>query len=128
MAAQVVLDTSAVLAVLLGEPGAEIVVPLLRGSILSAVNHAEIGANLSKRGFAREDIERRLNGLVSSIVPFDVVQSKETIRLHRFTLGARLSLADRACLALASLRGLPAMTTDRAWRTLKLGVDIRIIR
>jgi PIN domain nuclease of toxin-antitoxin system len=35
---------------------------------------------------------------------------------------------DRACLALALTRGLPADTAERSWAKLKLGIDIRLIR
>jgi PIN domain nuclease of toxin-antitoxin system len=43
---------------------------------------------------------------------------------------AGLSLGDRACLALASARGLPVVTAGRAWleHAGRLGVDIRSIR
>ena len=128
MAPQIVLDTSAVLAVIFEESGGAGVVRMLPNSMLSAVNHAEIGANLSKRGFARKDIGRRLAGLVSVIVAFDSEQSLETIRLQRLTHGAGLSLADRACLALARLRKTPVLTTDKKWSKLRIGVDVRQIR
>ena len=44
------------------------------------------------------------------------------------TRSAGLSLADRACLALASRLGVPAVTADRAWTTLDVGVEIVCIR
>jgi ribonuclease VapC len=39
-----------------------------------------------------------------------------------------LSLGDRACLALAESLRQPVLTTDRAWRGLSVGVEIRLIR
>lgn len=39
-----------------------------------------------------------------------------------------LSLGDRACLALARLRDLPAVTADRAWAKLDLGIRIEVVR
>lgn len=39
-----------------------------------------------------------------------------------------LSLGDRACLALARTRGVPAMTSDRTWTQLQIGIEIRLIR
>jgi PIN domain nuclease of toxin-antitoxin system len=39
-----------------------------------------------------------------------------------------LALGDRACLALAGLRGLPAVTADRAWGKLDLGIPIEVVR
>lgn len=45
------------------------------------------------------------------------------------TRSARLSFGDRACLAVAT--GIPdgvAVTADRAWGTLDLGIDVQLIR
>ena len=39
-----------------------------------------------------------------------------------------LAMADRACLATAAVRGCTALTADRAWATLDLGVDVEVIR
>ena len=39
-----------------------------------------------------------------------------------------LSLGDRACLALAMTRSIPAMTADRAWLEVPVDVTIRCIR
>jgi PIN domain nuclease of toxin-antitoxin system len=39
-----------------------------------------------------------------------------------------LSLGDRACLALARMRRLPAVTADRAWARLDLGIAIELVR
>jgi PIN domain nuclease of toxin-antitoxin system len=39
-----------------------------------------------------------------------------------------LSLGDRACLALARLRGLPAVTADRDWARLDLGITVEVMR
>jgi PIN domain nuclease of toxin-antitoxin system len=39
-----------------------------------------------------------------------------------------LSLADRSCLALAIALKAPVYTTEQAWRNLKLGVPIHVIR
>ncbi|MEC4813191.1 MAG: hypothetical protein SAK29_07955 [Scytonema sp. PMC 1069.18] len=39
-----------------------------------------------------------------------------------------LSLGDRACLALALTLNLPALTCDRVWANLNIGVSITLIR
>jgi ribonuclease VapC len=41
---------------------------------------------------------------------------------------ARLSLGDRACLSLAGGLGAVAVTTDRRWTVLDLGVSVRAVR
>jgi PIN domain nuclease of toxin-antitoxin system len=44
------------------------------------------------------------------------------------TRGLGLSLADRACLALAIERGAAVLTADRTWAELDLGIEIRLVR
>ena len=56
------------------------------------------------------------------------LQARETARLRVKTQRLGLSLADRAAIALARLRGLPVLTTDRAWRSLQLAIRIEVIR
>jgi PIN domain nuclease of toxin-antitoxin system len=62
------------------------------------------------------------------VVPFEREQIYEVARLRRLTHHEGLSLADRACLALARIYDAPVLTRDRAWRSLKVGVVVRLIR
>ena len=62
------------------------------------------------------------------LVAFDGEQAREAARLRVKTRSLGLSLADRATLALARLRGLPVLTTDRAWRSLRLPIKVEVIR
>jgi PIN domain nuclease of toxin-antitoxin system len=39
-----------------------------------------------------------------------------------------LSLADRACLALAEREGVPAVTADKKWAMLDIGIKVSLIR
>lgn len=61
-------------------------------------------------------------------VPFDTQHAESTAQLHARTRHLGLSLADRACLALAMERGGTAVTTDRAWSRSGDGVRVRVIR
>jgi PIN domain nuclease of toxin-antitoxin system len=61
-------------------------------------------------------------------VHHDADLAHRTGRLWPVTAHLGLSLADRACLALAMREGLPVLTGDRAWATLDLGVDVVLIR
>jgi PIN domain nuclease of toxin-antitoxin system len=92
------------------------------------VNLAEVASAFVEEGVPIDDVRRRLIGLPLHIVPFEGEQVFEAARLRRLTHHGGLSLADRACLALARLRNAPVLTTDRAWRSLKVGVDVRLIR
>ncbi len=49
-------------------------------------------------------------------------------KLYPQTRNRGLSLADRACLALALDKGWPVMTADRAWAGLDIDVEVEMIR
>ena len=122
-----VLDSSAVLALLLAEPGADKVAGVLPDACLSAVNLAEIVGKLSERGMPAADAQRAVEALGVEIVPFDGEQAVAAGELRPATRALGLSLGDRACLALARQRGLAALTADGAWSRVS-GVEVVIIR
>lgn len=126
--AAVVLDASAILAVLNVEPGAERVVPVLRGALVSAVNYAEVTTKLIERGMDRNLARLTVLSIGVQIVDFDIDLADRTGELRIRTKRHGLSLADRACLALADREQLPALTADKSWRAFDIGIDIRLIR
>ena len=126
--ADVVLDASAVLAVLNGEPGAEAVWEHLPGAQLSAVNAAEVAAKLVDGGLGAERAGQSLDRLGTRVVPFEAADVVPVAQMHSATRAAGLSLGDRACLALARRLGVPALTADRQWRDIQVDVEVRLIR
>jgi ribonuclease VapC len=126
--AKVVLDSSAILALLRREPGFEKVAAVMDDAAVSAVNLAEVGSFLAKAGHSLAELRATLDSLRLAVVDFDEQQAIEAARLRPLTLRLGLSLGDRACLALAGLRGLPAVTTDRSWAGLGLGIDVSVVR
>ena len=125
---EVVLDASAVLAVALGEPGSEIVAGSSRGGLISAVNVSEAAAVLMGAGVSPATARTKLSGVQLITVAFDEEDALLAAELRPLTRAAGLSLGDRACLALAQRRNLPALTADRAWAELDIGVEVRLIR
>jgi len=123
-----VLDASAILALLNDESGAEMVQGLLSGAIISAVNHTEVVTRLSLLGMPENEIREALGILGLAIIPFDEELSFRTGSLALATKQYGLSLGDRACLALALKTGSPALTSDKAWQDLNIGVEIKVIR
>ncbi len=122
-----VLDASALLALLQDEPGSERVLATLPGALISAVNLSEVVAKLTETGMPAADIQRSLR-LSIEVVPFDDELAVRAGLLRPVTRSAGLSLGDRACLALAASRSLPALTTDRAWKSVATGVEVVVIR
>lgn len=123
-----VLDASALLAFLNDEPGGEVVEGVIDVAALSTVNWAEVVQKALDRAIDVEDLQPDLEALGLTIVPFTAAQAEQTARLRAVTRSAGLSLGDRACLALASELGLPALTTDRIWSELPLSVEVRVVR
>lgn len=123
-----VLDASAVLALLNGEPGAERVSAVLDEALISAVNAIEVGTTLTDSGMDSEAAWTAFELLGIPVVDLDAPLSLSAISLRTATKHAGLSLADRACLALALREGAPAVTTDRAWANLDLPCAVELIR
>jgi ribonuclease VapC len=123
-----VLDASAVLAVLLKEPGADIVRPHLPGAMISAVNVAEIINRRLKNGESLERNAQVVGSLQMRIVDFDFEQAVMSASFKPYARIANLSLADRACLSLGLLRNVPVLTAEQNWTKTDMGVDVRLIR
>ena len=121
----VILDASAVFALLWNEPGMEQVQAQLNGSIVSAVNLAEIYSKANERMQDLAVVRKVLQTMPIVIRPFDETASLLTGQLRQSTKSLGLSLGDRACLATAMLEKRRILTADRAWS--KLGLDIEII-
>jgi PIN domain nuclease of toxin-antitoxin system len=128
--ASAVLDASAILALLQAEPGGERVAGLLLNAeqvvYISTLNWSEVLDRLLRHGTSAEDAERQIARLGMAVVDFDVEQARiaATYRI----LAPTLSLADRACLAVASVHRAAAWTADRFWSQCKLDVPIELIR
>jgi PIN domain nuclease of toxin-antitoxin system len=123
-----VLDASAALAAILGEPGAGHVLDLNADLYISAVNAAEVRTRLIDRGALPEEIDCSLDVLGAETIDFTGGDAVAVAGLRPATRSAGLSLGDRACLALAGRLGATAMTADRAWTTLQLPVEVEVIR
>lgn len=126
--AKVVLDASAILALLHREAGADVVAQHLTGAMVSAVNVAEAGSRLIDNGMSDLDVRSVLAALGLEVAVFDADMAYQSAYLRRVTREKGLSLGDRACLALAAAEKLPTLTADRVWAELDVGVEVRLIR
>ena len=128
-----VLDASAVLAVVLEEPGADFVADALRsGAAMSTVNVAEVAAHLHQDGWSEPEVALTalvFDSLGIEVLPFEPEAALLSGRLRAATREFGLGLGDRACLATGRIEGCPVLTSDRSWRTLDIAdIDIRCIR
>ncbi|HEY5363006.1 MAG TPA: type II toxin-antitoxin system VapC family toxin [Aestuariivirga sp.] len=123
-----ILDSSALLANIWGEPGAAIVADHLQGAQMSAVNFAEVASKLAERGIEKEKWKSLIIGFGIKIIDFDQPQAIGVGLLRASTKTAGLSLGDRACLTLAQAKKLPVLTADKIWAELGLGLEIKLVR
>jgi ribonuclease VapC len=126
---KVVMDSSALLAVLNQERGSEKLTPeVLSVAVLSAVNAAEVHGKLVGRGLNSEAAWEATLSPINEIADFSAEQARITGDLIAETRRLGLSLGDRACLALGLALKAPVYTADRSWKALHLGVRIHAIR
>ncbi len=128
MKGALILDTSALIALMFEEPGADMVMALLPGAIMSTVNILEAATLLQARNIPIEVAAKEIDQLLAEIVPLEAPVAFLAASLYPVTKTYGLSLGDRVCLALAKLRHLPVLTADKIWQQLDIGVEVRLIR
>jgi PIN domain nuclease of toxin-antitoxin system len=124
----IVLDSSALMAFLLREPGHDVVATSVAEAIVSTVSLSEVLARMSRERIASRQLLPRLTETGMSIVDFDQDHALIASELRESARKLGMGLADCCCLALAIVRRAPVLTADRAWLQLGLKLDIRLIR
>lgn len=126
MSSAFVLDASAVLALINGEPGQDEVAEVLAGSLMSAVNLAEVVSKLAERGMPASEALADTLALGMQVIPVDTILAGMVGALRPLTRAGGLSLGDRCCLALAQQRDRVVMTCERSWPPLAAAIGVRI--
>lgn len=126
----VVLDASALMALIFDETGADRIEALLADASISSVNLSEVVAKMLDKGFDDTTIDSTLTDLDLRVRPFDGVQAVIAGKLRPATREHNVSFGDRACLALAKHDDCVAVTGDREWRVFaeEIGVKLDIFR
>lgn len=115
-----VLDASAILAYLGGEPGAEITEEALTsGAGCSSVNWSEVAQKVRAAGGDWPVASALLASYRLTV--HDATASDAERAAARWARGSGLSLADRFCLALGDRLNVDVLTADTAW-----GADGRV--
>ena len=126
----IVLDASALLALINNEPGADVVAraAAANDATISSVNYAEVLQKTECLGVTAEDVDAELDALSVTVSHFGRLDARLAASFFRDRSG--LSLANRVCLALARSLSSPAYTADRIWQDWSddLGVDVQVIR
>jgi ribonuclease VapC len=126
---KIVLDASALLAVLNREPAADRLTPeMLSTATSSTVNLAEVQGKLVSLGLAPVDAWEATLSPIREATAFTVEHAEAAGNLITKTRPLGLSLGDRACLALGMVLRAPVYTADKSWKKLKLGIPIHLIR
>ncbi len=127
-----ILDASAVLAFLQGEPGDEIVRLALQSDhcMVTAANQAEIIAKILDRGADAQAIKKVIDQLGFTVIDVTAKDGECAGWMRAPTRMIGLGLGDRLCLAVAQRLKAVVITADRPWLTVaqQLGLDIRCIR
>lgn len=128
--AEVVLDSSAILAVVFEEVGGEAALSFVDGAFVSANIVAEVFTKLLDNGATSEGARETIASFEFDIHPVDAEAAFAIGEMRALTRSAGLSLGDRSCLALASKLGVAAVTADRAWLEVAdaVGVEVILIR
>ncbi len=121
-----VLDASALLAYLHDEDEGARVRGELAHALMSSVNWSEVVQKALAYNTNVTGLRQDLEALGLQIVDFDARQAEAAAELWTLTRSAGLSLADRACLALARARKLPALTSDKVWT--RVSPNVQMIR
>ena len=124
----IVVDASALMALLLREPGSDVVAERISKSVISAVNLAEVLARMSRERISARTLVPKLTALGLAIVDFDQAQAVIAGEIREHARGQGVGLADCCCMALALHQAWPVLTADRLWAKLGFDIDVRLIR
>ena len=133
-AAGSVLDASALLTCLRGEPGSRTAEEALAaGAVINVVNYADVLSRLGDAGEEPSTAHCRLQDhrLIGGLLQVVSLTEDDAVAIARLRVATRtqgLSVGDRACLATGLRLDRPVVTADRSWASLGVGLTIRLIR
>jgi ribonuclease VapC len=130
MPSLIVFDSSAILAVLRAENGADAIIEQLDFGVISAVNLGEVVQVQLRGGHLRAEIEETFGELGVTVAVVDAELAMAAAEMRATALAKGMSQADCICLALAKREGVPALTGDRKWLEVAgaLGVEVKLFR
>ncbi len=126
----VVLDASALLALLKRETGADVVAASLDQAVIGSVNLGEAAQIQYLHGWQRQDFEVAIALTEIAVVPVSQQVALDAADFRELARKNGISQADCLCLALAKGEGAVVLTADRDWLKIAdaIGVLVRLIR
>ena len=125
----VVLDASAVLAMLREEPGGDAVAAHVGRAAISAVNLQEVAKELLREGASPEAARAAIDELGLDVRAHDTEAAYAAAAFYPQTKQYGRGLGDRTCMALGLAMGVPVLTTDREWKKVDLpGLQLEYVR
>lgn len=129
MSKNIILDSSALLALIKEESAAEVIKPLLKHTIMSAVNVAEAVLILQQFHVQSQESLTLITDIIGNIMPFDTDQAIYIANLEPQVQNKSLSLGDKICIALGIKLQVPVYTTNTTWLELSISnVDIKVMK
>lgn len=126
---EIVFDSSAVLAMLLEEPGSDMVADYLGRATISAVNLQEVAKELLREGTPARDVRAILDDIAVDVSAHDAEAAHLAAELFNQTKRYGSGLGDRSCMALGLQLALPILTADREWKKVQIeGLELRHLR
>ena len=126
---KIIFDASAVIALLAKEKGFEVIKRHLKNAIISSVNISEVYKYCIEVQKLTKDEALLLITLSDiKIVDFNEEQALITAEIVIKTKKYGISLADRACIALAILKNTSIITCDKIWQKFDIGIEFIIAR
>ena len=125
---KVVVDASAILALINNEKGKDVVEQVLHNAIVSSINFSEVITVTNRNGFNEKEVITLLSNIFPNVIDFNYEQACIAAHLDQYTKKLSLSLGDRSCLALAKYQKCSVISADGNWQKLDIGVDIKLIR
>lgn len=123
-----VIDTSAIMAILLDEHGQDVAAHLAPGALMSSVNLAEIITKCIEKAVPPQVAQDYIRNSNIDVVEFNAQHAILVGELFKVARKGVLSLGDRACIATAIKRGATIVTADRVWAELDLPCKIELVR
>ena len=129
MVSNIVFDSSVLIMLFAKEPGYEAVRGYMRHAIISTINIAEVYKYcIEVQNLGPDDCRNLIKLCGIKIIDFCEQQALISATIIKNTKQYGLSLGDRGCIALATLKNCPILTCDKIWQKVDLNIEFIMAR